>query len=160
MIFNLRHIERKSVDKFFETVDVLAVLAFWNSLTEDWETFQTRPEKKKKKKKKIAGNDMCFPVTYYNKCRLEIWSMAGERRVRSNQGDPSGGEPGLGWLRFGEFPRLVAATVDTYCPSSMVEHPKSKSTKPRFATRWLTLYVDTRASLWSRSAYAILARWF
>ena len=28
MIFNLRHIERKSVDKFFETVDVLAVLAF------------------------------------------------------------------------------------------------------------------------------------
>ena len=43
----------------------------------------------------------------------------------------------LGWVDFGfgEFPRLVAAIVATYCPSRMVEHPKSKSTQPRFATR-------------------------
>ena len=44
------------------------------------------------------------------------------------QGDPSGGEPELGGLRFGKFPRLVAAAVATYCQSRMVEHPKSKST--------------------------------
>ena len=36
----------------------------------------------------------------------------------------------LGWLRFGEFPRLVAVTVATYCPSRMVEHPKSNSAQP------------------------------
>ena len=35
----------------------------------------------------------------------------------------------------------MAATVATYCPSRMVEHPKSKSTQPRFATRWVTLYM-------------------
>ena len=28
-----------------------------------------------------------------------------------------------------------AATVATYCPSRMVEHPKSKSTQPRYSTR-------------------------
>ena len=39
----------------------------------------------------------------------------------------------LGWvdLDLGEFPRLVAATVATYCPSRMVEHSKSKSTAAR-----------------------------
>ena len=37
------------------------------------------------------------------------------------QGDPSGGKPWLGWLRFGEFPRLVATTVATYCPGRMVD---------------------------------------
>ena len=35
---------------------------------------------------------------------------------------------------------MVAATVATYCPSRIVEHSKSKSTKPRFATRCVTLY--------------------
>ena len=58
---------------------------------------------------------------------------------REIQGDPSGGEPGLGWHRFWEFLRLVAAIVATYCPSRMVEHSRSKSTQPRFATSWVTL---------------------
>ena len=33
-------------------------------------------------------------------------------------------------LDLGSSPGWWAATVDTYCPSRMVEHPKSKSTKP------------------------------
>ena len=39
----------------------------------------------------------------------------------------------LGWvdLDFGSSPGWWAATVATYCPIRMVEHPKSKSTKPR-----------------------------
>ena len=46
----------------------------------------------------------------------------------------------LGWvdLDLGSSPGWWAATVATYCPSRMVEHPKSQ---PRFATRWVTLYV-------------------
>ena len=34
----------------------------------------------------------------------------------------------------------MAATVATCCPSRVVEHPKSKSTQPRFARRSATLY--------------------
>ena len=39
---------------------------------------------------------------------------------------------GLGFddLDLGSSPGWWAATVATYCPSRMVEHPKSKSTKP------------------------------
>ena len=38
----------------------------------------------------------------------------------------------LGWVDFdlGSSPGWWAATVATYCPSRMVEHPKSKSTQP------------------------------
>ena len=38
----------------------------------------------------------------------------------------------LGWvdLDLGSSPGWWAATVATYCPSRVVEHPKSKSTKP------------------------------
>ena len=38
----------------------------------------------------------------------------------------------LGWvnLDLGSSPGWWAATVATYCPSRMVEHPKSKSTQP------------------------------
>ena len=48
----------------------------------------------------------------------------------------------LGWvdLDFGSSPGWWAATVATYCPNRMVEHPKSKSTQPRFSTRCDTLY--------------------
>ena len=46
------------------------------------------------------------------------------------QGVPCPRRTGLGWLRFGEFPGWWAATVATYCPSRVAEHPKSKSTKP------------------------------
>ena len=39
----------------------------------------------------------------------------------------------LGWvdLDLGSSIGWWAATVATYCPSRMVEHPKSKSTQPR-----------------------------
>ena len=39
---------------------------------------------------------------------------------------------GLGWvdLDLGSSPGWGADTVATYCPSRMVEHPKSKSTQP------------------------------
>ena len=48
----------------------------------------------------------------------------------------------LGWvdLNLGSSPGWWAAPVDTFCPSRMVEHPKSKSTQPRFVRRWDTLY--------------------
>ena len=36
-------------------------------------------------------------------------------------------------------PGRWAATVATYCPSQMVQHPKSKSTQPRSATTFVTL---------------------
>ena len=44
----------------------------------------------------------------------------------------------LGWvdLDLGSSPGWWAATVAIYCPSRMVEHPKSKSTKPRYPGRW------------------------
>ena len=37
----------------------------------------------------------------------------------------------LGWVDFdlGSFPGWWAATVATYCPSRVLEHPKSRSTK-------------------------------
>ena len=40
----------------------------------------------------------------------------------------------LGWVDFdlGSSPGWWAATVAAYCPNRMVEHPKSKSTKPRY----------------------------
>ena len=39
---------------------------------------------------------------------------------------------GLGWvdLHLGSSPGWWADTEATYCPSRMVEHPKSKSTQP------------------------------
>ena len=47
---------------------------------------------------------------------------AGVEVVSVVQGDPSAHGPGL---TFGEFPGWSAATVAAYCPSRMVEHPKS-----------------------------------
>ena len=43
----------------------------------------------------------------------------------------------LGWvdLDLGSSPGWWAGTVASFCPSRMVEHPKSKSTQPRFASR-------------------------
>ena len=38
-------------------------------------------------------------------------------------------------LDLGSSPGWWAGTVASYCPSRMVEHPKSKSTQPRFANR-------------------------
>ena len=48
----------------------------------------------------------------------------------------------LGWVDFdlGSSPGWWAATVASYCPSRMVEHPKSKSTQPRSETTSVTLY--------------------
>ena len=43
----------------------------------------------------------------------------------------------LGWvdLDLESSPSWWAGTVASYCPSRMVEHPKSKSTQPRFTSR-------------------------
>ena len=46
---------------------------------------------------------------------------------------------GLGWVDL-EFPGWWAATVATYCPSRLGEHPKSKSTQPRYLERRRTLF--------------------
>ena len=48
----------------------------------------------------------------------------------------------VGWVdsELGSSPDWWAATVATYCPSRMVEHPKSKSTLPNCRTRCPTLY--------------------
>ena len=47
----------------------------------------------------------------------------------------------LGWVDsdLGGSPGWWAATVATYCPSRMVEHPEPKSTQSRFASRWVIL---------------------
>ena len=47
-------------------------------------------------------------------------------------------------LDFGSSPGWWAATVATYCPSRVVEHPKSKSTQPRYSTTRVTLYYQAR----------------
>ena len=48
----------------------------------------------------------------------------------------------LGWvdLDLGSSPGWWAATVATYCPGRVAEHPKSKSTQPRCTTTWDALY--------------------
>ena len=38
-------------------------------------------------------------------------------------------------LDFGSSPGWWASTLATHCPGRVVEHPKSKSTQPRSATR-------------------------
>ena len=48
------------------------------------------------------------------------------------QGDSGGRIPRFVDLDLGSSPGWWAATVATYCPSRMVEHPKSKSTQPRY----------------------------
>ena len=48
----------------------------------------------------------------------------------------------LGWvdLDLGSSPGWCAATVATYC-LSWLEHPKSKSTQPRYSTTRVTMYI-------------------
>ena len=55
------------------------------------------------------------------------------------QGGP-GCTPWLGWLRFGEFPLQLGHCCGFLLPKRMVEHSKSKSSRPRCATTWITLY--------------------
>ena len=43
-------------------------------------------------------------------------------------------------LDLGSSPGWWAATVATYCPRRVVEHPKSKSAQPRYSTTRVTLY--------------------
>ena len=54
----------------------------------------------------------------------------------------------LGWvdLDLGSSPGWLAIAVAIFCPSRMVEHPKSKSTQPRFVRRWDTLYLKCTLS--------------
>ena len=51
-------------------------------------------------------------------------------KLTSLQRDPGGLAQGLVDLDLWGSPGWWAATVATYCPNRMVEHPKSKSTKP------------------------------
>ena len=57
------------------------------------------------------------------------FSIVGYRKMVLQGGD---GGWLLGWVDFdlGSSPGWWAATVDTYCPSRMVEHSKSNSTQP------------------------------
>ena len=71
------------------------------------------------------------------------------------QGDPSPGEPWLGWLWFWVFhPLSDSAWADGKLAElaeqlgKMVEHPKSKSTKQRFARRCATR--SFKVSIWSQ----------
>ena len=50
----------------------------------------------------------------------------------------------LGWvdLDLESFPGWWAATVATYCPNRMVEHPKSMSTQPRYSTTSVTVLMN------------------
>ena len=45
-------------------------------------------------------------------------------------------------VRLRLFWGVPPTTVATYCPSRMVEHPKSKSTQPRYSTTRVTLYYN------------------
>ena len=49
----------------------------------------------------------------------------------------------LGWVDsdLGSSLGWRAATVATYCPGRVVEHPKFKSTQPRCTTTWDALYI-------------------
>ena len=62
--------------------------------------------------------------------RWRRWTRTGERTATLIQSGASGER--LGWvdLDLGSSLRWLAATVATYCPSRMVEHPKSNSTQP------------------------------
>ena len=53
----------------------------------------------------------------------------------------------LGWVDFdlGCSTARWAVLQLLCCPSKTVEHPKSKSTQPRSARRWVTLYSATRS---------------
>ena len=54
----------------------------------------------------------------------QVWTWVGLTLVL--------GVPPAGWV----------AAVATYCPSRMVEYPKSKSTQPNVRTWWITLYIS------------------
>ena len=61
------------------------------------------------------------------------WCLKSSINVQHVQGDSGGRIPRFVDLDLGSSPGCWAATVATYCPSRMVELPKYKSTKPRFA---------------------------
>ena len=66
---------------------------------------------------------------------LEVFALS----QVSIQGDKSVGKPGLGSLGFGMFHRPAWAVGSYSSGHQLGELPKSKSTQPRFATRWVTL---------------------
>ena len=61
----------------------------------------------------------------------------------------------MGWVDLESSPGWWAATVDAYCPSRMVEHPKSKSTQPMYLTVGITLY-STNLKFSRNSAFFLL----
>ena len=81
------------------------------------------------------GN-FCFQLSLNPRKQIHTLGATEDNRIRrwhekhDIQGDSGGLR--LGWvdLDLGSSPGWWAATVVTYCPSRMVEHPKSKSTQP------------------------------
>ena len=62
------------------------------------------------------------------------------------QGDSGARVPRFVDLDLESFPGWWAAIVATYCPSRMVEHPKSKSTQPRYSNTRVALYFNVNKS--------------
>ena len=75
-----------------------------------------------------------------------------ERNSITFRCDSGGRVPRFVDLDLGSSPRWWAATVATYCPSRVVEHPKSKSTQPRYSTTRVTLYFLLSIVLFSLTA--------
>ena len=77
-----------------------------------------------------------FVATNHVRCitvNIVVWYASILRldaRTVNIQRDPGGLAQGFVDLDLRSSPGWWAATVATYCPSRMVEHPKSKSTKP------------------------------
>ena len=72
--------------------------------------------------------------------------------INNIQGVASPGEPWLGCLRFGLF-RHPASAEGSYSNSQWQgELPNSKSTQPRFARRWDTLYSSCLIDIEPRGA--------
>ena len=75
----------------------------------------------------------CVPWPDGPPCRLIMLEHGPDNGAPSGpciQRDPGGLAQGFVDLDLGSSPGWWATTVATYCPSRMVEHPKSKSAKP------------------------------
>ena len=80
------------------------------------------------------------------------------RMVGQLQGDPEGLGQGYVDLDFGSSLGWWAATIATYCPSRMMEHLKSISTKSRSETFWVTLYGGEVLTLISLASVVVVTR--
>ena len=145
-----------------------SLMTWWNiHFTEGWveQQFRGRSEKGAESLRRFLSLRRLLPPTRRllqfrrRRCTEEVWrdqgnlfghvlrvSFAISKLPRqfldlliNIQVGPSPGEPGLGWLWFGMF-HHPAWAVGSYSSGHQArELPKSKSTQPRFARRWVTL---------------------